>query len=95
MATQTKQAPGSTHRDTDYGVGRFQEVNERLVDTSRKATGVYLETYEKTVKTVADFEERLAGASQNEWLASMVRAHAELSREVVKVQTSAARELLK
>lgn len=95
MATQTKHAPRTAHRDTDYGVERFQEAGERLLDTSRKASGVYLDTYEKTVKTVADFEERVAGASQNDGLASMFHAHADLSREVAKVQVSAARELLK
>jgi hypothetical protein len=89
MATQTKQ------RSTDYGAERFTEIGERVLETGRKTGKVYLDAYERTANTVADFQERLAGASHHEWVASIAHAQADLTREVAKAQTSAARELLR
>jgi hypothetical protein len=95
MATQTKHTQRSTDRHSDYVAERLQEIGERLVETARKTGGAYLDTYERTAHTVADFEQRLAGAAQNEWVASVVHAHADLTREVATAQTSATRELLR
>lgn len=96
MATQTKQ-----HRRTDgvnpyaaYAPEQVRELNDRLVESGRTATAVYLDTYERAVKTVADFEDRVASATPNALVSSLVSAHADLSREIVKVQTSAARQLV-
>ncbi|MGI8440788.1 MAG: hypothetical protein ACR2NV_11490 [Thermoleophilaceae bacterium] len=92
MATQTKQ---NGNRTADYGAERFQELNGRFVDTSRRAGNVYVDSYEKTMKTVADLQERVAAASQNEWLTSMAVAQADFIRELARVQTQTARELLR
>ncbi len=91
MATQTKQST----RSTGFTADRIQEIGDRFAEESARTGKVYLDGYERTAKTVADFQERVAGASQNEWLASIVRAQADLTREVAKAQTSAARELLR
>ncbi len=92
MATQTKQNGSFTNH---LGAERFQEAGERLVDTSRRAGNVYLDSYEKTMKTVADLQERVAASSQNEWITSMAVAQADFTRELARVQTQTARELLR
>ncbi len=92
MATQTKQNGNHT---ADFGAERFQVLNERLVDTSRRAGNVYLDSYEKTMKTVADLQERAAAASQNQWITSLAVAQADFTRELARVQTETARQLLR
>jgi hypothetical protein len=91
MPTQTKQNANHT---ADYGAERFQELNERILDTTRRAGHVYIDSYEKTLKTVADLQERVAAASQNEWLTSLAVAQADFTRELARVQTQTARQLL-
>jgi len=56
---------------------------------------VYLDSYEKAMKTVADLQERSAAATQNEWLTSVAVAQADFTRELARVQTQTARELLR
>ncbi len=96
MATQTKQDK-RTNGDNPYAAyapAHVHELNERLVESSRRNTTVYLDSYERGVKTVADFEERIAAATPNAFVASLITAHADLSREIAKVQVSAARQLV-
>ncbi|MBA2429357.1 MAG: hypothetical protein H0V55_06485 [Thermoleophilaceae bacterium] len=80
--TQTK----STTRDADFTAERFQEVGDRFLEKYRRAGKAYLDTYERTAKAVADLQERTAAASQNEWIAQVVPAHADLTREIAKAR---------
>jgi hypothetical protein len=89
MATQTK-----THTTPDFGIEQWQVLGSRVAETSRKAGLVYLDSYERTLRAAADIEERVAASTSNEWLTSFVAAHADFTRELAKVQTSAARQLL-
>ncbi len=74
---------------------RVQQLTEQVLEAGRRAGLSYLDAYDATARTVADYQERLAGASQVEWVASAVRAQANLTREVSRVYTSTARDLLK
>jgi hypothetical protein len=91
MATQTK----STDRQVQESTERIRELNERIIDTSRKAGGAYLDSYEKVLKSIADFEERVGGSSQVEWVSAMAQAHADFTRDIAKIYASSAREFLK
>ncbi len=88
------QTPPTTpilERETD----RLQQLGEQVLEAGRRAGLSYLDAYDATARTVADYQERVAGASQVEWVASAVRAQANLTREVSRVYTSTARDLLK
>jgi hypothetical protein len=78
----------------DAAVDRFQEMSERLLETSRKASTAYLDATEKTVAGLADLEVKIADASQVEWIAAAATAQADLTRDFCKLYTSTARELL-
>ncbi len=91
MATQTT----SSRTTPDFGIEQWQVLSSRVAETSRKAGLVYLDSYERTVTTAADLEERIAASTSNEWIASLAGAHADFTRELAKAQTGAARELLK
>jgi hypothetical protein len=90
MATQTK-----TNAETEAATERIRELNEQILDFGRKAGMSFLDAYETTLKTFADYQDKAADSSQLPWLASMARAQANFTREISKAYTSTARELLK
>jgi hypothetical protein len=92
MATQTKSNPVT--ESVEHAAERVAELNEKAVANSRKAGAAYLDTYEKTVLSLADSYEKAAGATKVDWLASVATAQADLTRELTKAYTSAAREFV-
>jgi hypothetical protein len=91
MATATK----STDQQVQETTERIRELNERIIDSSRKAGKAYLDAYEKVLTSMADLEERIGGSSQVEWVSAMTQAHADFTRELAKIYTTSARDLLK
>ncbi len=79
----------------DEATERIRQLNERAIDAGRKAGGAYLDAYERALKSIVDYQERLAGASQVDWIRNVIEAQAEFTREVGNMYASAAREFLK
>jgi hypothetical protein len=92
MAAQTKSTPVA--ESVENAAERVAEFNEKAVANGKKAGAAYLDSYEKTVFTLADSYEKAAGATNVDWLASVATAQADLTRELTKAYTSAARELV-
>jgi len=90
MTTQTK----PTRSMMDPTFDRFQELNERLLETSRKAGNAYLDTTERTLNGLADLEVKLAGATNIELISTVANAQADITRDFARVYVSTARELL-
>jgi hypothetical protein len=86
---------GKTSKDTEAAAERIRELNEQILDFGRKAGIQFLDAYESTLKTFADYQDKVADQSQIEWIASIARAQANFTREVTRVYTSSARDLLK
>jgi L-asparaginase II len=91
MATATKTANGIDFEDA---AERIQALNERVVESSRKAGVLYLDTTEKVLKSIADLEERVAQASNVEALTTIATAQADFTRDFAKLYTSAGRAAL-
>ena len=89
-ATQTKAS-----KETEAAAERIRELNEQILEFGRKAGIQFLDAYESTLKTFADYQDKVADQSQVEWVASIARAQANFTREVARVYTSSARDLLK
>ncbi len=81
MATQSKANPVT--ESIDAASERVVELNEKALANGKKAGAAALETYEKA-----------AGATKVDWIATTATAQADLTRELVKSYTSAARELV-
>lgn len=96
MATQTKTAPAAapTIADFEKNAELFNEVSAKAVEAGKKLAAVQLDAYERTALAVADFDEQIASATQSEWLSELATTRAGLTREVTKVYTTTARELL-
>ena len=92
MATTTQ---GKTTKDIDAAAERIRELNEQILDFGRKAGVQFLDAYESTLKTFADYQDKVADQSQVEWVASIARAQANFTREVSAAYAESARELLK
>lgn len=91
MATKTEQTKNVAEDTTE----RIRELNERIVEASKKAGGAYLDTYEKALESIADYQETVAKRSDIDWVSTIVDAQAKFTRELTKVYISTGRALVK
>lgn len=79
----------------DEATQRIRDLNERLIESSKSAGLVTLDAYEKALQSLVDFEEKVASASQLDWVSALATTHAKFITDVSASYTKAARELLK
>jgi hypothetical protein len=98
MATKTQKSnrtKSTANGNVEAAADRIREVNERIIESSKKAGNVYLDLYEKTLNSIADYQERAGEQSQIEWVSTVANAQADFTRELAKAYTSAGRSLIK
>jgi hypothetical protein len=93
MATKssTRRAGGAAQETTD----RIRELNERIVENARKAGDAYLDVYERTLESIAGYQEALARSAPVDWIQGVLEAQATYTREIGKIYTSTAREAMR
>ena len=74
---------------------RIRELNERILEAARNAGHAYLDAYEKTLESIAGYQEQVAKQTDVDWISTVVDAQARFTRDLAKVYVSAGRELLK
>lgn len=89
---KTKAAAEATAEET---IKRIRDLNERVLESANAAGGFALDAYETTLRSVLDFEEKMAEASQVEWVGTVTSAHAKFVQDLSAAYTNAARDLLK
>jgi hypothetical protein len=72
-----------------------RDAGEQTFAAIRKAGNLYLDSYEKTVDRAVEAQLKAAGLTQQQWLKSLVEAQGDLTRELTKSYTTAARTILK
>jgi hypothetical protein len=92
MATQTKT---NAERETEQAADRIRELNEQVLDFGRRAGIGFLEAYEQNLQTFADYQDKVADQTKIDWIANVARAQANFTREITRVYTGSARDLLK
>jgi hypothetical protein len=92
MATQTKT---QADKDIDQATQRIRDLNEQVLDFGRKAGTGFLEAYEKNLETFAGYQDKVADQTKVDWIANIARAQANFTREITRVYTSTARDLIK
>jgi hypothetical protein len=80
---------------TEETVQRIRELNERFIESAKAAGNTSLDAYEKALQSMVEFQERAAGASQLDWVASIASAHAKFVQDLSSAYVSAAREMFK
>ena len=74
---------------------RIRDLNERLIESSKSAGVVALDAYEKALQSLADFEQKVAKASQLDWVTALAATHAKFVSDLSTSYTSAVRDQLK
>ena len=74
---------------------RIRDLNEQVLGFGRNAGVSFLDAYEKSVKTFADYQDKVADAAHVEWVATAARAQANFTREITRVYSTTTRDLLK
>jgi hypothetical protein len=91
-AESTKRAANDT---TEAATERIRDLNERIIESSKKAGNTYLDIYEKTLNSIADYQEKVGEKSDVDWVSTIANAQANFTRDLAGAYTSAARTLLK
>jgi len=96
METATKQENpfGIDLGSFEEAAARIRGLNERLITSSRAAGNTTLEAYEKALESLVGLEEKVAGASQLEWVSAIAQTHAKVVRDMSAAYAKAARELI-
>ncbi len=88
-------AETKTQPTVEAAYNQIKEFNEQMIDAARKAGTQYFDTYAKAVDRAIDVERKLAGATKQEWLKSIIDAHADITKELNDAYTSSVLSLLK
>src|SRR3954454_11294428 len=89
MATTTK-----TQTAVHDATAQVQEINERLVDASKKVANEDLNLTEKTAQSIVGVQRQVAEQTDVEWVAAVIEAQAKFTADVTKVVVSSTRDLL-
>jgi hypothetical protein len=79
-------------RAAEAASGRIRDLNEQILERIKSGGESALEAYERTLKTVADYQEA-AGQRGAEWVTGLAKAQAQFTRELASASPAAAREL--
>ncbi len=79
----------------DEAVQRIRELTERFIDSAKTVGNQSLDAYEHALRSLVEFQERAAGATQLDWVQNMASAQAKFIQEMSAAYVSAAREMLK
>jgi hypothetical protein len=79
----------------DDAADRVLALNEKLIDTAKKTGNASIDAYEKAVTHLVEVQQQVAGATQLDWLNSLVKVQTGFVTEITTAYTSAAREALK
>lgn len=81
-------------RTLDETVEHIRSFNEELIESAKQAGIFSLDTYEKTLSTLLELEERIGTASQLDWVTELTQAHVAFITEISRPLISAARDAL-
>lgn len=92
MATKNTAADTSAFEDT---ASRIRELNEKLIQLAKESGQSSLDTYEKALQSLVDFEKSVANRSQLDWVTGLANTHAKFVQDLTGFYIKAAREALK
>jgi predicted RNA-binding Zn ribbon-like protein len=80
---------------SDEAAKQIRELTERFIESAKAAGNQSLDAYEQSLRTLVEFQEQAAGASQLDWVSNIAAAHAKFVSDVSAAYVSAARTMLK
>jgi hypothetical protein len=94
MSEVTTNMAEQTLPDPEQVLSSIMDRQRQMLTAGRRATLDAVHAYEETLSTFADSQEKLAAASEVEWLSRLLRAQASFTREMVDASAKFAREVL-
>ena len=88
-------ATKTADRNVEATAERIRDLNERILESSKKAGTAYLDAYEKALKSIADYQQSVARQTDVDWVSTVVDAQARFTRELTNLYVNTGRELLK
>jgi hypothetical protein len=82
-------------RQAEEAVERIRALNEQILASGKEWGQGFLDAYEESIRAFADFQERAAEGTDVASLSRIAKAQADFTREVTKISTGAARQMLK
>ncbi|MDT5047456.1 MAG: hypothetical protein QOJ56_4544 [Mycobacterium sp.] len=79
----------------DDTAARIRDLNEKVIAAAKQSGTESLDAYEKTLTSLLSFGEKVAGATQLDWVSALAKAHATFVTETTAAFTAAARDALK
>lgn len=95
MVASTKTASSVPGVDFDAAADRIRDLNEQVIEQAKKSGNVSIDAYEKALTSVLDFEKKIAGASQLDFVKALTDAHVNFVSQTSEAYLKAAREVLK
>jgi hypothetical protein len=89
------EATAKAQAASEEAVQQIRELTERFIEAAKAAGNQSLDAYEQSLRTLVEFEEKAAGASQLDFVSSIASAHAKFMQDVTNAYVSAARTMLK
>jgi phosphoenolpyruvate carboxylase len=78
-------------QDATERAERIRELNERTLEASRRAGAAYMDAYEEALRSMVEYQEKMAETSPAEWARSMIEAQADFAREMAKFYEASAK----
>ncbi len=102
MVTSAKQHDTTPPTTPTFGIPsiedatqQMRDLNERMIESSKRAALAALDAFEKALQGVGDFEKKAASATQLDWIGAAATSHAKFTSDVSAPYTTAVRDLLK
>lgn len=86
---------GSVATSFEENLGRVQSLNETFLDAAKLSGNLTLDTYDKALTSVLDYNRSMASAAKFDWVTALVDAQASLVQGLSAAATTAAREALR
>ena len=78
-------------QQAEAAVTRINQLTERRLTADRNAGTGAVDGYEKALQDMADFETKIAGSSQLDWLQAVARSHTNFVTDLVSMYANAIR----
>ena len=76
-------------------IERIRALNEQILEAGKQWGETFLDAYEQSMRTFADFTVKSGERTDVEWIANIAKAQADFTREVTRQATEAARRVMK
>ena len=93
MSPQPKKAAGDASAGMEELAEQIRQLNEQIIEASKRSGETYLQSYQQLLKTVADVQEEAGKSSPWDWVTTMATAQANFTRDIAEAYAAAGRRL--